>query len=169
MKLIITLEDGQKTEGAVRSFSELPLKRDEKQFASIVMTYNILLPVNHPMFKKLYAPDQPILDVINERNVLAFVIEVTRGFTLSQEKFNNLSNYEEITIHDTLSSGAYTWGAFAYVTNDYEVVECDETVLMHKINEIIKKYEEDSWRTEAKQESFHYAVPHITKIAFIEE
>ena len=169
MKLIITLEDGQKTEGAVRSFSELPLKRDEKQFASIVMTYNILLPVNHLMFKKLYAPDRPILDVINERNILAFVIEVTRGFTLSQEKFNNLSNYEEITIHDTLPSGAYAWGAFAYVTNDYEVVECDETVLMHKINEIIKKYEEDSWRAEAKQESFHYAVPHITKIAFIEE
>lgn len=169
MKLIITLEDGQKTEGAVRSFSELPLKRDDKQFASIVMTYNVLLPVNHLMFKKLYVPDQPILDVINERNVLAFVIEVTRGFTLSQEKFNNLSNYEEITIHDTLSSGAYAWGAFAYVTNDYEVVECDETVLMRKINALIKDYESDAWRAEAKQESFHYAVPHITKIAFIKE
>lgn len=169
MKLIITLEDGRKTEGAVRSFSELLLKRDDKQFASIVMTYNILLPVNHLMFKKLYVPDQPILDVINERNVLAFVIEVTRGFTLSQEKFNNLSNYEEITIHDTLPSGAYAWGAFAYATNDYEVVECDETVLMHKINEIIKKYEEDSWRAEAKQEPFHYAVPRITQIAFIKE
>ena len=169
MKLIITLEDGQKTEGTVRSFSEIPFKRDEKQFASITMTYNVFLPVNHPMFKTLYVPDQPILDVINERNVLAFVIEVTRGFTLSQEKFNNLSNYEEITIHDTLSSGAYAWGAFAYVTNDYAVVECDETVLMHKINELIKDYESDAWRAEAKQESFHYAVPHITKIAFIKE
>lgn len=167
MKLIITLEDGQKTEGTVRSFSEIPLKRDEKQFASITMTYNVFLPVNHPMFKKLYVPDQPILDVINERNVLAFVIEVTRGFTLSQEKFNNLSNYEEITIHDTLSSGAYAWGAFAYVTNDYEVVECDETVLMHKINELIKDYESDAWRAEAKREPFAYAVPHITKMAFI--
>lgn len=169
MKLIITLEDGQKTEGAVRSFSELPLKRDDKQFASIVMTYNVLLPVNHPMFKKLYVPDRPILDVINERNILAFVIEVTRGFTLSHEKFNNLSNYEEITIHDTLSSGAYAWGVFAYVIDDYTVVECDETVLMRKINELIKDYESDAWRAEAKQESFHYAVPHITKIAFIEE
>lgn len=39
MKLIITLEDGQKTEGTVRSFSELPLKRDEKQFAGIVYTF----------------------------------------------------------------------------------------------------------------------------------
>ena len=126
MKLIITLEDGQKTEGTVRSFSELPLKRDDKQFASIVMTYNVLLPVNHPMFKKLYVPDQPILDVINERNILAFVIEVTRGFTLSQEKFTNLSNYEEITIHDTLPSGAYAWGTFAYATKDLEVVK-----LMH--------------------------------------
>lgn len=169
MKLIITLEDGQKTEGAVRSFSELPLKRDDKQFASIVMTYNVLLPVNHPMFKKLYVPDRPILDVINERNILAFVIEVTRGFTLSQEKFNNLSNYEEITIHDTLSSGAYAWGAFAYVIDDYTVVECDETVLMRKINELIKDYESDAWRAEAKQESFHYVVPHITKMAFIKE
>ena len=169
MKLIITLEDGQKTEGTVRSFSEIPLKRDDKQFASITMTYNVFLPVNHPMFKKLYVPDQPILDVINERNVLAFVIEVTRGFTLSQEKFNNLSNYEEITIHDTLQSGAYAWGAFAYVIDDYTVVECDETVLMHKINEIIKKYEEESWRAEAKQEPFAYAVPHVTQIAFIKE
>lgn len=53
MKLIITLEDGQKTEGAVRSFSELPLKRDEKQFAGITMTYHVFLPVNHPMFKKI--------------------------------------------------------------------------------------------------------------------
>jgi len=169
MKLIITLEDGQKTEGAVRSFSEIPLKRDDKQFASITMTYNVFLPVNHPMFKKLYAPDQFILEEIAERNALAFVIEVTRGFTLSQDKFNDLSNYEEITIHDTLPNGAYAWGAFAYVIDDYTVVECDETVLMHKINEIIKKYEEDTWRAEAKQESFHYAVPHITKIAFIEE
>lgn len=41
MKLIITLEDGQKTEGTVRSFSELPLKRDEKQFASMSMMYSI--------------------------------------------------------------------------------------------------------------------------------
>lgn len=169
MKLIITLEDGQKTEGTVRSFSELPLKRDDKQFASIVMTYNVLLPVNHPMFKKLYTPDQFILEEIAERNILSFVIEVTRGFTLSQDKFNDLSNYEEITIHDTLSSGAYAWGTFAYVTDDYTVVECDETVLMHKINELIKDYESDAWRAEAKQESFHYAVPHITKIAFIEE
>lgn len=169
MKLIITLEDGQKTEGAVRSFSELPLKRDEKQFASIVMTYNVFLPVTHPMFKKLYAPDQFILEEVAERNVLSFAIEVTRGFTLSQEKFNNLSNYEEITIHDTLSSGAYAWGAFAYVTNDYTVVECDETVLMHKINELIKDYESDAWRAEAKQEPFHYTVPHIAKMTFIQE
>ena len=169
MKLIITLEDGQKTEGTVRSFSELPLKHDEKQFTSIVMTYNVFLPVTHPMFKKLYAPDQFILEEIAERNVLSFIIEVTRGFTLSQDKFNDLSNYEEITIHDTLPNGTYAWGTFAYVTNDYEVVECDETVLMHKINEIIKDYESDAWRAEAKQESFHYAVPHITKLAFIQE
>lgn len=169
MKLIITLEDGQKTEGTVRSFSELPLKRDEKQFASITMTYHVLLPITHPMLKKLYAPDQFILEEINERNVLSFVIEVTRGFTLSQEKFNNLSNYEEITIHDTLPNGAYTWGAFAYVTNDYAVVECDETVLMRKINKLIKDYESDAWRAEAKQEPFAFAVPHITKLAFIQE
>ena len=169
MKLIITLEDCQKTEGTVRSFSEIPFKRDDKQFASIVMTYNVLLPITHPMFKKLYVPDQFILEEINDRSALAFVIEVTRGFTLSQEKCNALNSYEEITIHDTLSSGAYAWGAFAYVTNDYTVVECDETVLMHKINELIKDYESDAWRAEAKQESFHYAVPHITKIAFIEE
>lgn len=39
MKLIITLEDGQKTEGTVRSFSELLRKRDEKQFAGIVYTF----------------------------------------------------------------------------------------------------------------------------------
>ena len=169
MKLTITLEDGQKTEGTVRSFSEIPFKRDEKQFASITMTYHVFLPVNHPMFKTLYVPDQPILDVINERNVLAFVIEVTRGFTLSQEKFNDLNNYKEIMIHDTLSSGAYAWGAFAYVTNDYTVVECDETVLMHKINELIKDYESDAWRAEAKQEPFAYAVPHITKMTFIKE
>lgn len=169
MKLIITLEDGQKTEGTVRSFSEIPFKRDEKQFASITMTYNVFLPVNHPMFKKLYVPDQFILEEIAERNVLSFVIEVTRGFTLSQEKVNDLNNYKEIVIHDTLPSGAYAWGTFAYVTNDYEVVECDETVLMHKINELIKDYESDAWRAEAKQESFHYAVPHIVKMAFIEE
>lgn len=169
MKLIITLEDGQKTEGAVRSFSELPLKRGEKQFASIVMTYNILLPVNHLMFKKLYVPDQPILDVINERNVLAFVIEVTRGFTLSQEKFDDLNNYKEIVIHDTLPNSAYAWGTFAYVIDDYTVVECDETVLMRKINALIKDYESDAWRAEAKQEPFAFAVPHITKLAFIQE
>ena len=167
MKLIITLEDGQKTEGTVRSFSELPLKRDEKQFAGITMTYNVFLPVKHPMFEKLYAPDQFILEEIAERNALAFVIEVTRGFTLSQDKFNDLSNYEEITIRDTLPNGAYAWGTFAYVTNDYTVVECDETVVMHKINELIKDYESDAWRAEAKQESFHYAVPHITKMTFI--
>lgn len=169
MKLIITLEDGQKTEGTVRSFSEIPFKRDEKQFASITMTYNVFLPVNHPMFKKLYVPDQFILEEIAERNVLSFVIEVTRGFTLSQEKVNDLNNYKEIVIHDTLPSGAYAWGTFAYVTNDYEVVECDETVLMHKINELIKDYESDAWRAEAKQEPFAFAVPHITKLAFIQE
>ena len=169
MKLIITLEDGQKTEGAVRSFSELPLKRDDKQFASITMTYNVFLPVKHPMFEKLYAPDQFILEEINDRSACAFVIKVTRGFTLSQEKFNDLNNYKEIMIHDTLSSGAYAWGTFAYVIDGYTVVECDETVLMRKINELIKDYESDAWRAEAKQESFHYAVPHITKIAFIKE
>lgn len=169
MKLIITLEDGQKTEGAVRSFSELPLRRDEKQFASIAMTYNVFLPVNHLMFKKLYVPDQFILEEIAERNILAFVIEVTRGFTLSQDKFNDLSNYEEITIHDTLPNGAYAWGTFAYVTNDYTVVECDETVLMHKINEIIREYESDSWKVRINEKPFTFAVPHITKLAFIKE
>lgn len=168
MKLIITLEDGQKTEGTVRSFSEYSHK-DEKQFAGITMTYNMLLPVKHPMFKKLYVPDQPILDVINERNILAFVIEVTRGFTLSQDKFNDLSNYESITIHDTLSSSGYAWGTFAYVTKDLEVVECDETVLVHKISDIIREYESDAWRAEAKQEPFVYAVPHIATMAFIKE
>lgn len=168
MKLIITLEDGQKTEGTVRSFSELS-RKDEKQFASITMTYNVFLPVNHPMFKKLYVPDQFILEEIAERSVLSFVIEVTRGFTLSQEKFNDLNNYKEIVIHDTLSSGAYAWGTFAYVTKDLEVVECDETVLMCKINELIKDYESDAWRAEAKQEPFAFAVPHITKLAFIQE
>lgn len=169
MKLIITLEDGQTTEGSVRTFSELPFRQDEKQFGSIVMTYNVLLPVNHPLFEKLYVPDQFILEEVAERNVLSFAIEVTRGFTLSQDKFNDLSNYEEITIHDTLPNGAYAWGTFAYVTNDYTVVECDETVLMRKINELIKDYESDAWRAEAKQESFHYAVPHIAKMAFIKE
>lgn len=169
MKLMITLEDGQKTEGVVHTFSELPLKHDEKQFACITTTYNLFLPVNHPMFKKLYVPDQFILEEIAERNILSFVIEVTRGFTLSKEQFNDLSSYKELTIHDTLSSGAYACGTFAYVTKDLEVVECDETVLMCKINELIKDYESDAWRAEAKQESFHYAVPHITKIAFIEE
>ena len=167
-KLMIALEDGQKTEGTVRSFSEYSHK-DEKQFAGITMTYNVFLPVNHPMFKKLYAPDQFILEEIAERNILSFVIEVTRGFTLSQEKFNDLSNYEEITIHDTLPNGAYAWGTFAYVTNDYEVVECDETVLMHKISEIIRKYEEDSWRATISKKPFAFAVPHITKLAFIQE
>ena len=58
---------------------------------------------------------------------------------------------------------------FLYVTNDYEVVECDETVLMRKINELIKDYESDAWRAEAKQEPFAFAVPHITKLAFIQE
>lgn len=169
MKLIITLEDGQKTEGTVRSFSELPLKRDEKQFAGITMTYNVFLPVKHPMFEKLYAPDQFILEEIAERNVLSFVIEVTRGFTLSQDKCNALNSYEEISIHDTLPNGAYTWGTFAYVTKDYEVVECDETVLTHKINEIIKKYEEDSWKATVHEQPFAFAVPHITKLAFIQE
>ena len=167
-KLMITLEDGQKTEGTVRSFSEYS-HNDEKQFAGITMTYNIFLPVTHPMFKELYVPDQFILEEIAERNVLAFVIEVTRGFTLSQEKFNDLSNYEEIAIHDTLPNGAYAWGTFAYVTNDYEVVECDETVLMHKISEIIRKYEEDSWRATISKKPFTFAVPHITKMAFIKE
>lgn len=41
MKLMITLEDGQKTEGVVRTFSEIPFKRDEKQFAGSMMTYSI--------------------------------------------------------------------------------------------------------------------------------
>lgn len=149
-KLTITLEDGQTTEGSVRVFSELPFRQDEKQFGSIVMTYNVLLPVTHPLFKKLYVPDQPILDIIDERNILAFVIEVTRGFTLSKEKFESLKNYESIDIHDTLSSSGYAWGTFAYVTKDYEVVECDETVLVHKISNIIREYESDAWRAEAK-------------------
>ena len=168
-KLTITLEDGQTAEGSIRVFSELPFRQDEKQFGCIVMTYNVLLLVTHPLFKKLYVPDQPILDIIDERDILAFVIEVTRGFTLSKEKFESLSNYESITIHDTLSSSAYAWGTFAYITKDYEVVECDETVLVHKVSDIIKEYESDAWRAEARQEPFHYAVPHITKMAFIKE
>ena len=168
-KLTITLEDGQTTEGSVRVFSELPFRQDEKQFGSIVITYNVLLPVTHPLFKKLYVPDQPILDIIDERNILTFVIEVTRGFTLSKEKFESLKNYESIDIHDTLSSSGYAWGTFAYVMNDYNIVECDETVLMRKINELIKDYESDAWRAEAKREPFAYAVPHITKMAFIKE
>lgn len=166
-KLMITLEDGQEVEGSVHVCSELPFRQDEKQFGSIIMTYNVLLPVNHPMFKKLYVPDQFILEEINERNVLSFVIEVTRGFTLSQEKFNDLNNYKDIVIHDTLTSGAYAWGTFAYVTKDLEVVECDETVLVHKISNIIREYESDAWRAEAKREPFAYAVPHITKMTFI--
>ena len=168
-KVMITLKDGQTTEGSVRAFSELPFRQDEKQFGSIVMTYNVLLPVNHLLFEKLYVPDQFILEEIAERNVLAFVIEVTRGFTLSKEKFESLKNYESITIHDALSSSGYVWGTFAYVTKDLEVVECDETVLVHKISDIIREYESDAWRAEAKQEPFHYAVPHITKMAFIKE
>lgn len=168
-KLRITLEDGQEVEGSVRTFSELPFRQDEKQFGSITMTYNVLLPVTHPLFKKLCVPDQPILDIIDERNILAFVIEVTRGFTLSKEKFELLSNCEPIAIHDTLSSSGYAWGTFAYITKDYEVVECGETVLARKVDNIIKEYESDAWRAEARQEPFAYAVPHITKLALIKE
>ena len=91
MKLIITLKDGQTTEGSVRTFSELPFRQDEKQFGSIVMTYNVLLPVTHPLFKKLYVPDQPILDIINERNILVFVIEVTRGRVVLHYQKKNLN------------------------------------------------------------------------------
>mgnify|MGYP003085750481 FL=1 len=168
-KVMIALKDGQTTEGSVHTFSELPFRQDEKQFGSIVMTYNVLLPVNHPLFEKLYVPDQFILEEIAERNVLAFVIEVTRGFTLSKEKFESLKNYESIIIHDALTSSAYAWGTFAYITNDCEVVECDETVLVHKVSDIIREYESDAWRVEAMQEPFVYAVPHITKMTLIEE
>lgn len=173
-KLTITLENGQEVEGESHIFSNhLPM--NDRAYGHIAMTYHMHLPIDHPMFKKLVGLDAAMLEEIDkDYKATAFLVEVQRGLALTREQYDTLDVYEETIINDRARIDDLHIEVVGYVDDDTNsLVECEGTVLANTIKEWIEKHDSSGmasvWSILVKSEPFHYAVPHIKKMAFIKE
>lgn len=172
-RLSIMLENGQEVEGESHIFSDRVTTNDALP-GHIVMTYHVYLPITHPMFKKLVGLDATMLEEIDkDYKATAFLVEVQRGLVLTREQYDSLDVYDEITINDRAKIDDLYIDVVSYVDDANSLVECEGTVLANTVKEWIEDHDSSSmsstWSMLVKSTPFHYAVPHITKMAFIKE
>lgn len=172
-RLIITLENGQEVEGESHIFSDRVTTNDALP-GHIVMTYHVYLPATHPMFKKLVGVDATMLEEIDkDYTVTSFLVEVQRGLVLTREQYDSLDSYEETVINDRAKIDDLYIEVVGYIDDTNSLVECEGTVLANTVKEWIEDHDSSAmsstWSMLVKSTSFHYAVPHITKMAFIKE
>ena len=172
-QLIITLENGQEVEGESHIFSNhLPM--NDRAYGHIAMTYYMHLPIDHAMFKKLVGVDAAMLEEIDkEYKTTAFLVEVQRGLVLTREQYDSLDSYEETVVNDRAKIDDLFIEVVGYIDDTYSLVECEGTVLANTVKEWIEDHDSSSmsstWSMLVKSKPFHYAVPHIAKMAFIKE
>jgi hypothetical protein len=171
--LLITLENGQEVEGESHIFSDRVTTNDALP-GHIVMTYHVYLPTTHPMFKKLVGLDATMLEELDkEYKTTAFLVEVQRGLVLTREQYDSLDSYEETVINDHSRIDDLYIEIVGYIDDTNSLVECEGTVLANTVKEWIEDHDSSSmsstWSMLVKSKPFHYAVPHITKMAFIKE
>ena len=172
-KLTITLENGQEVEGESHIFSNhLPM--NDRAYGHIAMTYHVYVPTMHPMFKKLVGLDATMLEEIDkDYKATVFLVEVQRGLVLTREQYDSLDAYHETIINDHSRIDDLYIDVVSYVDDTNSLVECEGTVLASTIKEWIEKHDSSGmsavWSMFVKSEPFHYAVPHIKKMAFIQE
>lgn len=172
-RLLITLENGQEVEGESHIFSNhLPM--NDRVYGHIAMTYYIHLPIDHPMFKKLVGLDATMLDEIDkDYEVTSFLVEVQRGLALTREQYDALDMFDEVFVDDRAKIDDLYIDVVSYIDDTNSLVECEGTVLANTIKEWIEKHDSSGmasvWSMLVKSEPFHYAVPHIKKMAFIQE
>lgn len=172
-QLIITLENGQEVEGESHIFSDKVHTNDELP-GHIVMTYHVYLPTTHPMFKKLVGLDATMLEEIdNDYRATSFLVEVQRGLVLTREQYDSLDAYHETIINDHSRIDDLYIEVVGYIDDTHSLVECEGTVLANTVKEWIEDHDSSSmsstWSMLVKSRPFHYAVPHIAKMAFIQE
>lgn len=172
-QLIITLENGQEVEGESHIFSDRVTTNDALP-GHIVMTYHVYLPATHPMFKKLVGLDATMLEEINkDYKATAFLVEVQRGVVLTREQYDSLDAYHETIVNDHSKIDDLYIEIVGYIDDTHSLVECDGTVLANTVKEWIEDHDSSSmsstWSMLVTSKPFHYAVPHITKMAFIQE
>lgn len=172
-KLTITLENGQEVDGESHIFSNhLPM--NDRAHGHIAMTYYVYLPTTHPMFKKLVGLDAAMLEEIDEDyKATAFLVEVQRGLALTREQYDALDVYEETIIDDRAKIDDLYIEVVGYIDDTHSLVECEGTVLANTVKDWIEDHDSSAmssvWSMLMKSEPFHYAVPHIAKMAFVQE
>ena len=172
-KLRIMLEDEQEVNGESHIFSDKVRTNDELP-SHIVMTYHVCLPTIHPMFKKLVGVDATMLEEIDkDYNATAFLVEVQHGLVLTRDQYDSLDSYEETVINDRAKIDDLCIEVVGYIDDTHSLVECEGTVLANTVEKWIEDHDSSSlsstWSMLVKSKPFHYAVPHITKMAFIKE
>lgn len=172
-QLIVTLENGQEVEGESHIFSNhLPM--NDRAYSHIIMTYHVYLPTTHPTFKKLVGLDATMLEEIDkDYKATAFLVEVQRGLVLTREQYDSLDAYHETIVNDHSRIDDLYIEVVSYIDDTNSLVECEGTVLANTVKTWIEDHDSSSmsstWSTLVKSKPFHYAVPHITKMAFIQE
>lgn len=172
-QLLITLENGQEVEGESHIFSNhLPM--NDRAHGHIAMTYYIHLPIDHTMFKKLVGVDAAMLEEIDkDYKVTSFLVEVQRGLALTREQYDSLDAYKETIIDDRAKIDDLYIDVVSYVDDTNSLVECECTVLASTIKEWIEKHDSSktasAWSMFVSSKPFAFAVPHIKKMAFIQE
>lgn len=172
-QLIITLENGQEVEGESHIFSDRVTTNDALP-GHIVMTYHVYVPITHPMFKKLVGVDATMLEELDkEYKTTAFLVEVQRGLVLTRKQYDSLDVYKETVIDDHAKIDELYIEVVGYIDGTNSLVECEGTVLANTVKEWIEDHDSSStsstWSMLVKSKPFHYAVPHIAKMAFIKE
>ena len=96
-----------------------------------------------------------------------------RGLALAREQYDSLDVYDEITIDDRVKIDNLYIEVVGYVDDTNSLKECEGTVLANTIKEWIEDHDSSgmssAWSMLVKSKPFHYAVPHIKKMAFIQE
>lgn len=172
-RLSITLENGQEVEGESHIFSDRVTTNDALP-GHIVMTYHVYLPITHSMFKKLVGVDAVMLEEIDkDYQATAFLVEVQRGLVLTREQYDSLDAYHETIINDHSKIDDLYIEVVGYIDDTHSLVECEGTVLANTVKEWIEDHDSSSmsstWSMLVKSKPFTFAVPHITKMAFIQE
>lgn len=172
-RLSIMLENGQEVEGESHIFSDRVTTSDALP-GHIVMTYHVYLPATHPMFKKLVGLDAVMLEEIDkDYKTTAFLIEVQHGLVLTREQYDSLDAYHETLINDHSRIDDLYIEVVSYIDDTNSLVECEGTVLANTVKTWIEDHDSSAmsstWSMLVKSKSFHYAVPHIVKMAFIQE
>ena len=92
---------------------------------------------------------------------------------LTREQYDALDACDEIDVDDRVKIDDLDIEVVGYVDDTYSLVECEGTVLTDTVKKWIEDHDSSktasAWSMFVGATPFAFAVPHISKIAFIEE